>query len=483
MNSSVPLSRLLAILLPLFAVVILVPLVALALYNHPSPTDDYCFADTSLRYGFWQAQQIYYNGWSGRYFHNFLVHSNPLVFDWYGGFKVYPVIFLTVMLLCFYALASQLVHRSFGTGIKLALASGLFIGFVVTIPGIAAYFYWYPGFATYGLSSVLFLLLLATLIAHQRQGYTWQSSYLLAETLLILVIVGSSEMAMVLVMSALCLLAFAEWLQRRRLSATTLLLLGIGAVACYFLLTAPGNAIRMGGNPNSSNIPLTLTSSLLYMGKYIIRQLVSTPWVPLSLLYLPVAWQLVRSQDSPGKAGVLPPYLRVHPLLATVYGLLTVMALISLHFYGVGVPPIPRLINVVNLTFWLSWLYTLTLWVALLRHRLLPSYWQTYARPVGLILFVWVVVAAAFGPMLPVVYGDWLSGRAAQYDREMLGRYALLDQSGDGTVVIAPLTHYPASLFIEDIHDNPEYLWNRCWANFFHKKTIILSGTQPPPTE
>ena len=158
------------------------PLIALATYNHPSPTDDYCFTNTVLHYGFWQAQQFYYDGWTGRYFHNFIVHSNPLVIGWYGGYKVYPVVFLAILMSSFYALAHQWLYRVFGTGIKVALAAGLFIGFIATITGIPEYFYWFTGLASYGLSSALFLFLLATLLAHQRHGFHWRSGYVLTES-------------------------------------------------------------------------------------------------------------------------------------------------------------------------------------------------------------------------------------------------------------------------------------------------------------
>ena len=440
------------------------------MYNHPSPTDDYCFADTVLNYGFWEAQQMYYDGWTGRFFHNFIVHANPLVVGWYGGYKVYPIIFLALLMISFYALASQWLYRSFDTGSKLALASGLFIGFMTTLAAIPEYLYWYTGLGSYSISSAFFLLLMAMLLAHQHSGFGLRPGYILAESLLVMAIVGSSEMTMVLAMSLLGMIAFVDLLQRRKISPVVLLLLVVGVVSCYFLIKAPGNAIRLGGNPNSSNIPETLKSSLRYTAQYITHQLIRSPWIPLSLLYLPVAWQLIGSRAM----RELPPYLRVHPLLGIVHAFLTILVLISLHFYGVGIPPIPRLINVVNLTFWLSWLYNLTLLVVFLRARLQLVHWPSYARPVALVVFGWAVLMAATGSLLPIVYGDWLSGRAAQYDREMQQRYAQLAMPNTQVTSIAPLTYYPVSLFMEDIHSDPKHLWNRCWADYFHKKTITL---------
>ncbi|WP_246859492.1 DUF6056 family protein [Spirosoma sp. KCTC 42546] len=480
MPESMPLLRVVTSLLLAFVGVLIVPLIALATFNHPSPTDDYCFANTAMQYGFWEAQQLYYDGWTGRFFHNFIVHTNPLVIGWFGGYKVVPVIFLALLMGSFYALASQWLYRVAGTSSRVALAAGLFIGFMATLASIPEYLYWYTGLASYGLSSALFLLLLATMLAHQRQGFRFQPGYLLVESLLVTAIIGSSEMTMVLMLSVLGLIAFVDLIQRRRLSGTIVCLFVVAGVSVYYLMKAPGNAIRLGGNPNSSNIPLTLISSLRYMAPYIAQQVVRTPWLPLSLLYLPLAWQLTGPRLAGSSTSGLPSYLRVHPLLGMLHGFATILALISLHFYGVGIAPIPRLINVVNLTFWLSWIYNLTLWVAFLRPRLQPDRLLTNARSVVYVLLVWALASASVGPVLPVVYSDWLSGRAAQYNREMEQRYAQLAKSSDQTSLLAPLSHYPVSLFLEDIHADPKYLWNRCWADYFHKKAIILAEKPKP---
>ncbi|GAB4037410.1 hypothetical protein GCM10028809_52440 [Spirosoma gilvum] len=468
--------RIITILLGLFTLVVVTPLLALATYNHPSPTDDYCFANTVIHYGFWQAQQYYYDGWTGRFFHNFIVHTNPVVIGWYGAYKIYPMILLALVLGGCFAIANQLLAGFFNLEAKLALALGLFLGFITTLAGIPEYLYWYTGLASYGLSSALFLFLLAVLMAHQRRGFGWKSGYVITESLLVTAIIGSSEMTMVLVLSVLALIVFGELIQRQRVSLTMVILLAVAAVACYYLFKAPGNAIRMGGNPNGSDIPFTLLSSLKFAASYMPRQLFTTPWLPLSILYLPIAWKLAGTRRHRSD---LPPYLRLHPVWGILYMMATVLALISLHFYGVGIAPIPRLINLINLAFWLSLLYNLTLVIIRVRYRFDPDRLIIYLRPIMLIAVVWAVVAASMGTLLPVVYGDWLSGRAAEYDQEMLKRYAYLSQPGHDASVLLPLKQYPVSLFLEDIHDNPQHLWNRCWADYFHKKTITLKGSQP----
>lgn len=470
MSISSPLARSVTFLFLVLSVAAALPLVALSFYNHPSPTDDYCFANTSIHYGFWQSQQIYYNGWSGRFFHNFLVHGSPLIFGWYDGYKIYPIVLLVLLMLAFYAFSSQWLHDSFDRTTKIGLAAALFVSFITTLASVPEYMYWYAGMACYSLSTVFLLFLLATLLIHQRRGFSWQSGYLLLESFFLVCIIGSSETGMVMAMSVLAMIAFGEFLLRHKLSLTILILLLVGAISSYYLVTAPGNAIRMSGNPNSANIPLTVLSSLRFSVGYFTRQLFSTPLLPLSLLYIPIAYQLTAKRP-------LPAYLRIHPLLGIAHGLATVFTLISLHFYGVGVAPAFRLINIINLVFWLSWGYNLTLLVIAFRTRLNPAFWTKYALPIVAVSLFLTGLSAVFGPEISLTYGDWLSGRAKQYDMAMQDRYKLMAQSGDASVLVAPLPVYPASMFIEDIKNNPQHLWNRCWADYYHKKAIVLKDS------
>ncbi|WP_338876691.1 DUF6056 family protein [Spirosoma sp. SC4-14] len=461
-----PIARSTTFILLILSIVVALPLIALSFYNHPSPADDYCFASTSMQYGFWQSQQFYYDGWSGRFFHNFLVHGSPLTYGWYGGYKVYPVILLCLLALGFYALASQFLH-GFTITAKLGLAAGLFVGFIATLASLSEYMYWYAGMACYSLSTAFLLFLLATLIAHQRRGFGTLPGYLLLESFLLVCIIGSSETGMVMAMSVLGLIAFAGLLQNRRISATTLILFAVGGIACYYLITAPGNAVRMGSNPNSANIPKTLISALKFSAGYIVQQLFLTPLLPLSLLYLPLTYKLTGNKP-------LPAYLRVHPFLGMLHGAATLIALISLHFYGVGVAPALRLVNIFNLMFWLSWTYNLTLLIVTVRHRIQVETWTRYSRPIAMITLIWTALAIGAGPVLPLAYGDWLSGRASRYDQAMQERYQQMTQSESDTALIKPLPDHPASMFLEDVKNDPKHLWNRCWADYYHKKTIVL---------
>ena len=104
----------------LLMVSILLPLLGLSYYNHPSPADDYCYIYTVNKIGWFEAMKLYYTDWTGRYFGILLNHSNPLLFHSITAFKVLPVILLGAFIFALYSLfrhltptLSRLAHLGF----------------------------------------------------------------------------------------------------------------------------------------------------------------------------------------------------------------------------------------------------------------------------------------------------------------------------------------------------------------------------------
>ena len=139
----------------------------LSFHNHPSAADDYCFADTAVRDGFWQAQKYYYNWWTGRYFSNMLVHGNPLVWGWYDGYRLIPALMATALVGAIYALASELLR---GESLKNRLqATGLlFFMIVLALQSTVEAFFWTAAMATYTVPTILTIYLVAVIIRWYR---------------------------------------------------------------------------------------------------------------------------------------------------------------------------------------------------------------------------------------------------------------------------------------------------------------------------
>lgn len=455
-----------------------IPLLCLSLYNHPSAADDYCFADTAVRYGFWSAQNYYYNGWTGRYFSNLLVHANPLVWDWYEGFKLIPVLAVTALLSALFALVSELLR---GESVKnrLLTTGVLFFLIVLALQSVVEAFFWTAAIATYTVPTVLTIYLLAVMLRWYRKpaGLNKWLTVVWAG-FLVFASIGSGETNLILLLLLLLAIAGYRLVFQRTFDPFLAFLVVVALASSWLLFRAPGNAVRMGGNPHSGELVKSMLSSFGWLAKSVGGWLIKTPILPLSLLYWPTARRITQPGAPNARLFALPA-----PLLTVVYiGLLA--ATIFPSYYGIGLPPFSRTMNVVFVVFALGWFFVLTVWAG--RNRStgaaswVPASATTQATPATVPLLVvtalWLVGSIAYSESLKQLYTDWLGGRAAVYNREMNERHRLLQQPGD-TLRLAPISVYPPSLFVEDIKLERTHWWNRCQSGYYNHKVIILDST------
>ncbi|MFC5410395.1 hypothetical protein ACFPMF_13805 [Larkinella bovis] len=469
MNQLITPNRFVFFLLIGSLLLVIFPLIALAFYNQPSLVDDYCFADTARQHGVWQAQQFYYDGWTGRYFHNFMVHTGPLVWEWYGAYAVFPIVLLGLLWLGFFFLVQQLTRTILSfteQAVAASAASFLFISQLVSIP---EFFYWYPGLACYSVSCVCFLFLLGTLVAHDRIQFRLNAGYLVIESLLMAIIIGSSETSMIMAMALLGTVLLGILIYRRKLPVSLLLLAVISCICCYYLIKAPGNAVRMGGNKLSQDLVFSVTQTVKYCWSYFPQQLFQTPLLLISFLFLPIAYRLTDRQNPARR------YFEIHPLLAFLPYLGLLFVLTMLHYWAVGVQPVPRLLNSVNLILTVGWFYNLTIWVRVFRQNAGTFSFLTRYQWVFLVL---VTVGLAYvtyrNKNLRMAYEDLRSGRARAFHEAFEKRFELMATTPGDTVVLSPLPVSPVSLVLGDLDPDPKGLWNRCWAGYYHKKGVKL---------
>lgn len=455
------------------------PLIALSFYNQPSPVDDYSFADTARKYGIWQAQQFYYDGWTGRYFHNLMVHTGPLVWEWYDAYSIFPILLLIALWISFYALIRRLTRTVLTRTEQVVTASAALFLFISQLVSIPEFFFWYAGLACYSVSCVCFLLLLDALMAHDQIQFRLSGSFLLIESLLVAVIIGSSETSMIMAMALLGTVLLALLIYRRKLPVSLLLLLAVAGVCCFFLIHAPGNAVRMSGNSHSQDIVFSVTETLKYSLNYFPQQIFQTPLIPLSLLFLPIAYRLTDSRNPTRR------YFEVHPVLALIpyVGLLFVLTL--LHYWAVGVQPVARLLNTINLILILGWFYNLTIWVRVFRQKVgVPSFLSGYQWAVVGVVTLALGYVTYRNANLRMAYADLRSGRAREFHDAIEERYERMTHSTSDTVTLRPLPVRPASLFLGDLDPEASGFWNKYWASYYHKKGVQLraDSAQTPLT-
>jgi hypothetical protein len=454
----------------LFLGFVVAPLLALAFFNHPSAADDYCFAYMTRDYGFWRAQKYYYDGWTGRYFANFLFHATPLFPGDTLFAKLLPVGLLVGLGASLYGLVGQLIRSSVRD--KLTLTAVFLALYLIRVGSLAEALYWSASAYVYTLPQILLLGWVTVLIRHRRARRGLNRGLLaVLAGFLVFALIGSSELFLLLTVWLLGgFIGYAVVFSRRswkhRVPALLLGLVVVAAGSCYLELSAPGNSVRLGGNPLSGNIPYSLRMSFQSIFRY------GSQWLTTTLLCTPLFLSWLGPYLPNRQA--MSRYFRVPPWVALVAWTIAQMLLFFPQYYGIGIEPPVRVLNVVYFFFLLGWFYNLTVlsvW-AYERHRLrLTRHLPDWAIA-GLAVLVGFV--AYRSETVRLAYRDLRTGTAQRYDRELDARYAQIRTSPADTVYVAPLTAIPQSLFTEDIRNTPEHLWNACYAKHFQKRAIVL---------
>lgn len=439
------------------------PVALLALYNHPSVADDYCFAYMTRDYGFWQSQQFYYEGWSGRYISNMIFHATPLAFGVFWFVKVMPFIIFAFLYHAIFTLIGELLKPS--KRHQYTLAAGFLAIFVIFSASVVDIFYWYTSVFIFPSSLCYFLYFVVVLLRFYQAKYqTIKYPIATLAATLVFFIVGSNEVMMLFIIAFLGIAWAYKLLFEKKMDFLLLGLMLLALFCAYFLvIQAPGNQVRMGGNALSGNLGGAIVKALLST----IKQ--SLVWfITLSPFLLGFGLYL---KEYPINNNT--PIFEVNPIIAVLATLsLEALMFFTIHYGNTeGVPE--RVENIIFAFFALSCFFFLTLQkVSIPLKRL-----QAMNPKIVLVMLMCGVSLAVFkkGKNLKMMYTDLRLGIAQRYDIEMQDRYATIQQSKSDTLYLKPLQNIPKSLCFDEIKTDEKHLWNKCYASYFNKKVIILS--------
>ncbi|PWJ57189.1 hypothetical protein CLV98_108109 [Dyadobacter jejuensis] len=446
---------------------VLLPLLFLARFNHPSPADDYCYIDTVFKYGWLEAMNYYYSGWTGRYFGILLNHSNPLLFHSVLGFRVLSVLLLLTVVGTLYVLMRHLTP-TLSRMAHLGFAGVLFFLYILNMASVVEAYYWMASFVTYTVPNILTLLWLVLALRWYRQDSPKPRRLLaFVAGFMVFAVIGSSETNLLVMV----LLIGTWWLYKliysRKVDGFMIGMLLTAVVSCYFFFTSPGNQARMGANPLGGDLMFSFISSFQKVG------LLSIDWVFKSpLVFFTILWVYILSKLSAGARN----YFSL-PIWIAVLGFVGVVtAQLFPSYYGVGIEPTPRVVNCVYFFFLLGWFYV----AGVIYHHyrvysqapFLLSEWRF--GMVYVVLLLMVALGFYRSANVKMIYSDILLGRAAAFDRENNQRYALLKDSKEAVVYLPALKVRPQSLFVEDIKPEKDHWWNKCMAGYFGKEAIYM---------
>ena len=148
---------------------LVLPFIAISFFDNPS-ADDYIISAVVRDNGFFAHYRQVYFEWSGRYFSTLLECFNPLVYGWFFGYKLIPILLIVL----FYIGIFRLFKSIFGeelSSIKIHLISLiLLLLYFNNIPSTAECIYWMDGSLEYFTGIILSLFFFALLIKQWYSG-------------------------------------------------------------------------------------------------------------------------------------------------------------------------------------------------------------------------------------------------------------------------------------------------------------------------
>lgn len=453
-------SNLPKLVIGVFAAILAVLLGYLSFYNCPSIFDDYCFACTARNYGFWTAQKMYYEGWTGRYFTNFLFHINPLYFS---DNRIAYIILPLVLFVGFICNLTWFFNSFFKetailkNSIFLALAFACL--YYLELPSIVENNFWVIGSYTF-ISGNMVILLLSMMLRYKLGNKVENQAFLGAIAVLYFLILGSSEVSMLCCSALIFFLLITNLVKYRKLLKEDVLMIALTALGNYLVVSAPGNNIR---NPVKRAIVDTIFDNFEISVSFFLEWTLNSP----ILIIATAAYLLFLFENRISKD-----YLKI-PLLSSI-GISLVIFYVSFipTSFGMGDEPPPRILNLIYLIFLLSWFYNITILGTYFNIKGVESF-KNISNIVVIALFLFF---AYKNENLKQMYRDIKYKKVQAYLQEYQERIVLLKSSDIEVVYLKPIQNKPFSLYTGDITKDPKHLWNRCLANYYNKKEIYLEN-------
>jgi hypothetical protein len=461
----------------------LLPFARLAWFAHPY-LDDFAFPLLVHQRGVWAHTVIMYLTWQGRFANSFVTALHPLA--WGGLAQLKPFVFgfiLAVVASILFAGVALLQGERVRWLTRVAAGSVIVLLLLFLLPNPVEAFYWLMSALSYMGGAICCCLLLGV-IAHLHTNLgplAFRLLWLCAAGLALLA-PGFSEMISCFVLAGVVVLLPAIW--RRQLARKWLALLTLAVLGAAVATLAPGNFARQTllHREDLFRGLLLANASLCYT---LATWLGNGTLLVLTLLVLPTLQRLVSLPTLPltqltKQVWRWPLWLGLGLLFCFVFT-----------YLAIGGPPPSRARNLLLVFFLFGWFLSIAGWLA---HRIrlgyapLPSL-PNYGRAVLSGLFLLLLItdhnfrlqqSHVGNPANSVAqaYHDWLSGDAAQYDREEEARYALIRHTSAADIALPALSKQPVTLFWWDISYNPNLWGNRAYASFFHKRSIWVSNPE-----
>lgn len=428
----------------------------------------------------WQSAQQTRATWQGTYTGTMLSNLQPGLFSenlyWVGN-----VMLLTAFVVCFFVFFAVVGKRmGLNAWARITLASLAVTLMVQFMPDVGEAFYWFNG----GVGNVFIyslMALAAVLTLRLLDGFVRALWGLIP--LAVLLGGGSYGGGLFLLCLSALLLVWLFW-KRHPKRFWMLGVVMLFALCFLYSVTAPGNVVRAGVIRYQAKPAKAVAQSLFY-GVALMGSYVKLPLLAVTLLLLPAMYSAAKSS----------PFAFAHPVKVGVLGACLYAAQLTPPLFSIASIGAGRIVNTYYICFvvlWFPYVYYLVGYAA----RRLGDCAPLSVRRFGALALVCVCLfgigCLAFKREGDTLYGaqnmsgpsalvSLVTGEAAQYDREMQAREALLNDDAQPVVTLKPLTAVPAVFMDDLIAPNAVYDVRPVLCLYYGKEAINIEGEVDQP--
>ena len=457
---------------------LVLPFIFLSFFIHPSADDLILTADT-WRDGILVHVGKVYMEWSGRYFGTLIVSLNPLVFGSYFGYKLVPVLLMALFYCGIFYLIKNILRDEMPSVRKHLISLVIFLLFINNIPSTTECIYWLSGSLGYFLPTSLTLFLLGSLIKSTYSNRNNVGNILLM-ILLSLMIVGSNEMSMILLLEGSVLFIIYRIFTKKKISKTHIIVCASILIASFVVIVAPGNYNRMESFAGNSDLLFSLKESFFAFCKISVTLIQDPAFIIVTMLliaFLPGFRMCKRFSEM----------ISLSPFFTIPISVLAIMSLYFMVVYSTGLIPALRIHNTVTIIFIFLWFFNISiLHNYLLRKNkiLMIEVPPLLIKLLAIAAFILTVTQFSKEPGKNIVCegnifhaGYDLFFNAPQYNREMIDRNENIERAikeNKKFIEVPALTTIPKSIFFVDITAKADNWVNISTARYYKLDSIKL---------
>lgn len=447
----------------LICLILAVPYLAMAFYNHPS-ADDYLVAVPAMQWGPITATLGWYYSWSCRFSANLILTLNPMVFKSLVGYQLLAWALIAFLVYGFWQfLKSVFPKQNLLNRLGLALLSSL-VYFSAT-PALVEALYYFSGAVCYQPAHALLLILASMVIGKEPFHHisdlnlkNWISLGL--KGAIIVFIAGFNEVAMAFQLAMLGSLVLFYFLENGKINLEYSLLFVAGLIGAALIVFSPATFYRMEAS-HSFHRGMGEVIQLSFLGFF--KSLFQ--WIKVSaFLLLMVYWVLNREPNA------MPVLKKSNRILISVFSFLLMIFCFIPSFLGEGTIQ-GRTENSLEFLFLFLFLVNILIW-----KKAIPNQSEPANPRLSYLPFVIALLGISSTNSIQA-WSDLLSGEGKAFHTERMERIRILETTPGDSVWVPPIVSRPKTVFFGDIGIFPQPWYDNFVAQYHGKKFIHLQDS------